>query len=207
MDLPDLFNNLPTRQEMRIDIPDGELLLIKGFYLPTEADALLHELTTGLQWQEKAIKIFGRMVMQPRLVAWYGEPNAIYSYSGTTFVPKPFTPTLLKIRHHVEQCLNTSFNSTLANLYRNGKDSMGWHSDDERELGSNPQIASLSLGEERVFKLRHKKDKSLKLDVPLPHGSLLVMGGTMQHHWQHALPKSTRVAGPRINLTFRYVQH
>jgi alkylated DNA repair dioxygenase AlkB len=133
------------------------------------------------------------------------EPEAVYTYSGTTFAPNAFTPSLLQIKTDIESFTESKFNSVLANLYRNGQDSMGWHSDDEPELGSNPIIASLSLGEERVFKLRHRKDKTLKMDVPLPHGSLLVMSGAMQHQWQHALPKSARAMSPRINLTFRQV--
>ncbi len=190
-----------------IDIPvgDGSLLLVTGFYPLAEANQLLKTLTLELQWEAKAIKIFGKEIMQPRLVAWYGEPEAVYTYSGTTFVPHPFSPTLLKIKFDIEQYLNADFNSALANLYRHGQDSMGWHSDDEKELGSNPLIASISLGEERVFKLKHKHDKTRKLDVPLPHGSLLVMGGQLQHYWQHSLPKSAKVMGPRINLTFRKV--
>jgi len=197
--------NPHTPETINIPIADGELLLVRGFYDKREADTLLATLMQELQWEEKAIKIFGRMVMQPRLVAWYGEPEAVYTYSGTTFAPHAFTPTLLRIKQDIESHLNARFNSVLANCYRHGQDSMGWHSDDEKELGTNPLIASLSLGQERVFKLRHKKDKTLKMDVRLPHGSLLIMGGAMQHHWQHQLPKSAKAPGPRINLTFRQV--
>lgn len=196
---------LNTPEIINIPIADGELLLVPGFFNEKEADALLATLTQELQWEEKAIKIFGRMVMQPRLVAWYGEPEAVYTYSGTTFAPHAFTPTLLKIKQDIEALLQAQFNSVLANCYRHGQDSMGWHSDDEKELGPNPLIASLSLGQERIFKLRHKKDKNQKLDIRLPHGSLLIMSGAMQHHWQHQLPKSTKAPGPRINLTFRQV--
>lgn len=200
----DLFSNSP-REEIYIPIQDGELLLVKGFYGLDDANRLQQELTDNLEWEAKAIKIFGKEVMQPRLMAWYGEPDAVYTYSGTTFLAKPFTPALLQIKLDIEAVTDTKFNSVLANLYRNGQDSMGWHSDDELELGRNPLIASVSFGEERVFKLRHRKDKSLKLDVPLPHGSLLVMGGAMQHHWQHSLSKSAKDLKPRINLTFRQI--
>lgn len=199
-----LFSNAP-REEIHIPMQDGELLLVKGFYGLEEANKLHQQLIETLDWEAKAIKIFGKEVMQPRLMAWYGEPDAVYTYSGTTFCAKPFTPALLQIKHDIEVFSNGSFNSVLANLYRNGQDSMGWHSDDEPELGLNPFIASVSFGEERVFKLRHRKDKGLKLDLPLPHGSLLVMGGTMQHYWQHSLPKSAKLLKPRINLTFRRI--
>ncbi|CAN5368967.1 alpha-ketoglutarate-dependent dioxygenase AlkB [soil metagenome] len=194
------------REEINIPVADGRLLLVRDFYALEEADPLQKTLTEELQWEARAIKIFGREVMQPRLVAWYGEREAVYTYSGTTFVPLPFTPTLLQIKQDIQQYLQAPFNSMLANLYRNGQDSMGWHSDDEKQLGTNPFIASLSLGEERVFKLRHKSDKTLKVEVPLPHGSLLVMGGALQHHWQHQLPKSAKAMQPRINLTFRWLQ-
>ncbi len=202
--MPDLFSQTP-RETINIPILDGELLLVKRFYGLEEANKLQLELTKGLEWQAKAIKMFGKEIMQPRLMAWYGEPDAVYTYSGTTFAPNAFTPSLLQIKTDIESFTESKFNSVLANLYRNGQDSMGWHSDDEPELGSNPIIASLSLGEERVFKLRHRKDKTLKMDVPLPHGSLLVMSGAMQQHWQHALPKSARAMSPRINFTFRQV--
>ncbi len=200
----DLFSNAP-RETIHIPISDGELLLVKGFYGLEDANGLQQRLLDTLEWEAKAIKIFGKEVMQPRLMAWYGEPDAVYTYSGTTFPAKPFTHILLQIMQDIEAYTNTKFNSVLANLYRNGQDSMGWHSDDEPELGHNPTIASVSFGEERVFKLRHRKDKTLKLDVPLPHGSLLVMSGAMQHHWQHSLPKSAIAMAPRINLTFRQI--
>lgn len=202
----DLFSYAP-REEVNIPITDGELLLVKGFYGLEEANKLQQQLTDTLDWEAKAIKIFGKEVMQPRLMAWYGEPDAVYTYSGTTFRSKAFVPALLKIKEDIEQFTNNKFNSVLANLYRNGQDSMGWHSDDEPELGRNPLIASVSFGEERVFKLRHRKDKTVKLDVPLPHGSLLIMSGAMQHYWQHSLPKSAKVLAPRINLTFRQICH
>lgn len=198
-----LFADIPEKHH--IPIPDGELYLVRHFYPAPVADSLFQSLYQELQWQAKTIKIFGREVMQPRLMAWYGEADAVYTYSGTTFAPIPFTPTLLRLKTDIETFTGAHFNSALANLYRHGQDSMGWHSDDEPELGNRPLIASISFGVERVFKLRHKKDKTLKIDLPLPHGSLLVMRGAMQHYWQHALPKTAKPIGPRINLTFRQV--
>jgi len=184
---------------------DGELYLIKQFYSLPEADLLFAQLQAGLAWQEEAIFIYGRWVKVPRLMCWYGEPDAWYRYSGVNHQPMPWTPALQAIRGKVEQQCQCTFNSVLANLYRDGKDSMGCHADDEKELGLNPVIASLSLGDQRLFKLHHKKCKE-KLDVVLGHGDLLVMSGTLQHHWMHAVPKTKKLKAPRINLTFRKIK-
>lgn len=138
-------------------------------------------------------------------MGWYGEPTATYRYSGVDHRPMPWLPELLQVKLKVEQASRSSFNSVLANLYRDGNDSMGYHSDDEKELGINPTIASISLGDERVFKLSHKKSKRT-LSIDLSHGDLLVMGGTCQHFWRHAVPKTKASKKPRINLTFRLIK-
>jgi alkylated DNA repair dioxygenase AlkB len=183
---------------------DGELYLIKQFYRLPESDQLFAALETGLAWQEESIFIFGKWVKVPRLMCWYGDPDAYYRYSGVNHQPIPWNEALQSIRAKVElQCRNT-FNSVLANLYRNGEDSMGCHADDEKELGVNPVIASLSLGDERLFKLHHKKSKET-VDITLGHGDLLVMAGTLQHHWMHSVPKTKKLKTPRINLTFRKI--
>ncbi len=153
---------------------DGELYLIKQFYSLPESDLLLSQLQADLAWQEEAIFIYGRWVKVPRLMCWYGDSDAWYRYSGVDHQPMPWTPALRAIREKVEQQCQCAFNSVLANLYRDGNDSMGCHADDEKELGPNPMIASLSLGDERLFKLHHKKTKD-KLDIILGHGDLLVM--------------------------------
>jgi alkylated DNA repair dioxygenase AlkB len=145
-------------------------------------------------------------VASPRLSAWYGDPGAIYSYSGLRLEPLPWTPVLLEIRQVVTDLAETPFNSVLLNLYRDGQDSMGWHSDAEPELGRNPVIASVSLGAVRRFVLRHKKRKEQHIALELESGSVLVMGGALQHYWRHALPKIRQAVGPRINLTFRLIQ-
>jgi alkylated DNA repair dioxygenase AlkB len=184
---------------------DGELYLIRQFYRPPESDRLLQQLQAELAWQEEAIFIYGRWVKVPRLMCWYGDSGACYRYSGVDHQPMPWTPVLQAIRQKVEQQCNCVFNSVLANLYRDGNDSMGCHADDEKELGRNPVIASVSLGDERLFKLHHKKTKD-KLDIVLGHGDLLIMAGNLQHHWMHAVPKTKKPKTARINLTFREIK-
>jgi alkylated DNA repair dioxygenase AlkB len=151
--------------------------------------------------------MFGKEVPQPRLTAWYGDPAAQYTYSGLTWEPRPWTPTLLDLRRRLEAATDARFNSVLLNYYRDGRDSMGWHADNEPELGAAPAIASLSLGASRRFRLRPYRGglthPSFSLD--LPTGSLLLMRGPTQQHWQHELPKTARPVGPRLNLTFRWI--
>ena len=183
---------------------DGELYLIKQFYRLPESERLFSMLETGLAWQEEAIFIFGKWVKVPRLMCWYGELDACYHYSGGDHQPRPWNTTLQSVREKVEQQSGNAFNSVLANLYRDGQDSMGCHADDEKELGVNPVIASLSLGDERLFKLHHKKRKET-VDITLGHGDLLIMAGALQHHWMHSVPKTKKVKTPRINLTFRKI--
>jgi len=149
--------------------------------------------------------MFGRVVDSPRLSAWIGDEDAVYRYSGTRFVPRPWTPELLALRDRVAAACGVPFNSVLANLYRDGADRMGWHSDDEPELGPRPVIASVSLGAERTFRFRAKAGGET-VAIELPHGSLLTMAGDTQRLYRHELPARKRVTGPRINLTFRWIQ-
>ncbi len=211
-----IFNDHPLRQSeifsntesQLIDFnlaDDVELILIKAFYTQLESDALFTSLLNSLHWQEEDIFIFSKWVKVPRLMCWYGDPDAYYQYSGVNHQPKPWTLELQSIRGKVEQHCQCTFNSVLANLYRDGRDSMGCHTDDEKELGVNPVIASLSLGEERLFKMHHKKSKQ-SLNINLQHGDLLVMGGTCQQYWLHSVPKTKALKKPRINLTFRKTQ-
>ena len=151
--------------------------------------------------------MFGKWVDQPRLVAWYGDPGARYKYSGLIVEPQSWTNELLTLKAQVEAASECAFNSVLLNWYRDGRDSMGWHSDDERELGLHPTIASVSLGTERRFLLRRKDDHTCKHEFLLKNGSLIVMRGATQHFWQHQVPKSLRVSQGRINLTFRAIKH
>jgi alkylated DNA repair dioxygenase AlkB len=162
---------------------------------------LLHE---GIQWQRRTIRLFGKEVMQPRLIAWHGDPQAVYRYSGDTWHPEPWIPELVTLRQRCEQLANTAFNSVLLNLYRDGNDAMGWHADDEPELGHEPVIASLNLGCMRRFDLRHRQSGETH-QVWLPAGSLLVMAGATQQWWRHQLPRSKKITEPRLNLTFRRI--
>lgn len=150
--------------------------------------------------------MYGRPVRVPRLVAWHGDPAAVYTYSGTEHLPRPWTPALERVRRRAEALTGHAFNAVLLNLYRDGRDGMGWHADDEPELGPEPVVASASFGATRRFCLRHRRRRDLKLDVPLGHGSLLLMHGATQRHWLHAVPKTRQPVGARINLTFRRVR-
>jgi alkylated DNA repair dioxygenase AlkB len=183
---------------------DGELDLIEGFLPPGEADGFLARLREELAWREEHILIAGRPIRVPRLVCWYGAAGARYRYSGVMHEPLPWTDTLSVLKARVEQACGRRFNSVLGNLYRDGDDSLGWHADKERELGPEPYIASLSFGAERRFELRHNKTRET-LALPLSHGSLLLMGGSLQRHWRHRVPKMPGVRLPRINLTFRTI--
>lgn len=184
---------------------DGYTVFYPHFLGKSLSDKLFLQLKESIEWRSEEIKIFGRWVMQPRLTAWYGNAGKTYRYSGIEMKPLPWTPYLLEIKNKVEKQCDVSFNSVLLNYYRTGADSMGWHSDDEPELGKNPVIASVSFGAERLFCLRHKKEKSLQVKLKLTAGSLLIMTGETQHHWQHAIPKTTKPIGERINLTFRKI--
>lgn len=190
---------------MQLRINDGTLLFEPHFFSEQEAAMLFEQLRTQVRWKEETITIFGKEVMQPRLVAWYGDAGKVYTYSGRTNTPEAWNEALLLIKKKVEAYSNQRYNSCLCNLYRYGTDSMGWHSDDEPELGRNPVIASVNLGATRSFKLQHKKDKEQKLNIELSNGSLLVMGGELQHYWKHSVPKTAKPVGERINLTFRYI--
>jgi alkylated DNA repair dioxygenase AlkB len=156
-------------------------------------------------WERHRLRLFGREVESPRLSSWIGDADAVYTYSGTCFTPRAWTPACAALRDRISILCDQRYNSVLCNLYRDGRDSMGWHSDDEPELGPQPCIASLSLGAARRFRLRHRRDPGLRLELELAPGSLLLMAGATQRNYRHDLPKSARVAEPRINLTFRVV--
>lgn len=183
---------------------DGSLHYYPGFIQPTQTRQLFMRLQQELDWQQEVITVVGRRVPVPRLVSWHGDAGAVYQYSGLTHHPKPWTESLLVLKAAIEQASGHPFNSVLGNWYRNGQDSMGWHTDQEPVLGRNPCIASLSLGQARLFKLRHNKTGET-LDLILEDGSLLLMSGSLQHHWRHCVPKSAKASEPRINLTFRLI--
>ncbi len=188
-----------------IDLPDATLELEPGFIPPDECEGLAAAIRHEVPWETHVIRIFGREIPSPRLSCWIGDPEAAYVYSGTRFEPHPWTPTLVALRGRVEAASGARYNSVLANRYRDGRDSMGFHADDEPELGPEPVIASLSLGARRRFVLKHRKRKRETLELALGDGDLLVMRGATQRHWNHALPKTARPVGERINLTFRWI--
>lgn len=182
---------------------DGEVSYAPGWLGRAEADALFERVMEEVRWETHRIRMFGRVVDSPRLSSWIGDPGAAYTYSRTRFEPRPWPPALQALRARVDAAAGVAMNSVLANLYRDGADHMGWHADDEPELGPQPVIASLSLGATRRFVLRHRRDPGRKAAIDLTHGSLLVMAGDLQANWQHALNKTARPVGPRVNLTFR----
>jgi alkylated DNA repair dioxygenase AlkB len=195
---------MPATPWQPLPLPDADLRLAPYWLSQQEADTLLATLRETIPWETHHIRLFGREVASPRLSCWIGDPGTAYTYSRTRFEPHPWPPALAALRGRVEQACAARFNSVLANLYRDGADSMGWHSDDEPELGPQPVIASLSLGAERRFLLRRRDGAGKSVGLPLPHGSLLRMAGDTQRRYAHALPK-TRAAGARINLTFRWI--
>lgn len=192
------------RRLERVTLPDADLRFAPGWLPADEADALFARLQREIAWECHRIRIFGREVDSPRLSCWIGDPDAVYVYSRTRFVPHPWPASLLPLRERLADELGVAFNSVLANLYRDGRDRMGWHSDDEPELGPRPVIASVSLGAVRRFSLKPRAGGASRA-LDLPHGSLLVMAGDTQAAWRHALAGTARAVGPRINLTFRRI--
>ena len=194
---------------MKISLPDSEISLHQKHFDSEIAANLLKDLTEEIPWVQNKIKFYGKESLVPRLESWHGDDGMSYTYSGIKMDAKPWTKNLLMIKESIEPIAKTTFNSVLINYYRDGKDRVAWHSDDEKELGKNPVIASVSLGAERKFKLRHKKYKQNQLqhEVFLQNGSLLLMSGSTQHHWLHEIPRTAKPIGPRINLTFRVIKN
>jgi len=195
-----------TDSSIILDMPGATVLLDPAFLSEREAAELLERLTAEVAWEQHRVRMFGREVSSPRLSAWYGDPEAVYRYSGFTHRPRPWLPILDGMRRRVEAKLEVRFNSVLLNRYRDGRDAMGWHADDEPELGTKPVIASVSLGAARRITFRNRSRKDLKREVLLTTGSLLVMAGETQGNWMHAIPRSKSVHTERINLTFRLIR-
>jgi alkylated DNA repair dioxygenase AlkB len=196
----------PSSAFERIRMPDAAVLYLAHMPLAQPAAQLLERLVAIVPWRCEEVVMWGRRVPQPRLTAWHGDPGASYAYSGIELDPLPWTPFLIDIKTRVERAAGSVFNSVLLNYYRDHRDSIGFHSDDEPELGSRPVIASLSLGAERTFILKHKTDKAAKpVHLRLASGSLLLMKGDTQHCWRHGILKESRDCGPRVNLTFRAI--
>ncbi|MBT7649837.1 MAG: alpha-ketoglutarate-dependent dioxygenase AlkB [Opitutae bacterium] len=197
-----------TESKVEYDLPDAEIEYFPKFFSRKNSLFFLPQLLDTIKWKQNTIKMYGKENPVPRLEAWYGDPEKSYAYSGIRMEPTPWTDELQEIKRSIEAKVAISFNSVLINYYRDGQDRVAWHSDDEKELGQNPVIGSVSFGAERIFKLRHKKYKTnnLKQSVMLGNGSFLLMKGATQHHWVHEIPRTAKLIGPRINLTFRVIK-
>lgn len=192
------------RNASKLPLPDADVWYVPEFFSPEESDRYLLMLQETIAWKQEKIKLFGKEQPMPRLTAWYGDKA--YTYSGLQNQPQPWIPVLQEIRQQITAATGKDFNSVLLNLYRSGQDSMGWHADDEPELGKEPSIASVSFGATRRFGFKHRYNKALDNKyITLQHGSLLLMQGPTQHYWKHGLPKTTTAGGVRINLTFRNI--
>lgn len=195
-----------TDKPQRLAIPDGDLVYYPAAFSPDQSRALFETLYKSVPWTSRQAVLYGKAVRMPRLIAWYADPGVTYRYSGGEEPRNDWTGELREIKARVEALSGACFNGALLNLYRDGNDSVGWHSDAEPSLGRDPAIASVSLGAVRVFRLRHKRRRDIEpVSLELEPGSLLIMQGPIQHHWRHQLPKTRRPVGPRINITFRYV--
>lgn len=200
----DLFDSLESDQQEFFKIRNGEYIYIPNFFSKEESDFLFETLQNSISWKQEKMNMYGKEILFPRLTAWYGDNDKPYSFSGITLNPSPWTSNLLSIKERVEAKTTAIFNSVLLNMYRDGSDSISWHTDAEKELGRNPVIASITFGGTRDFQLRHIETKE-KLNIKLSHGSLLIMQGELQHFWQHQIPKTKKQVDPRINLTFRVI--
>jgi alkylated DNA repair dioxygenase AlkB len=193
-------------QELELE-DGGTLRLYDPWLAPQEAAECMAVLERTIPWQQRVLRIAGRAIAEPRLTAWFGDDEAKYSYSGLDLDPLPWTSELGALRGRVERAAGIRFNSVLLNFYRDGNDGVGYHADDEKELGKNPVIASVSLGATRRFVLQHRRRKDIaRVELGLKSGTLIVMGGTTQHFWRHSLPKQKSPVGPRVNLTFRRIE-
>jgi len=190
---------------IKLNIPDSEIYYLPSFYSIDKCNIYFKKLLNNIAWQQDIIKIFGKTIPIPRLQAFYGNKGLSYKYSNINLEAKNWNDLLTSIKTDIELAYKIKLNSVLLNLYRNGNDSNGWHSDDEPSLGKNPAIASLSFGSNRTFHLKHKKFKNLKTKIELSNGSLLIMKGETQQFWYHQISKTKKQVAPRINLTFRRI--
>lgn len=201
----DLFGNSNAPKSDTIIIENGEYLFIPNFFNKPESDSFFKLLKENILWKQESMNMYGKQIAFPRLTAWYGNDDKPYSFSGITLTPNPWNPVILEIKNRIEPKASVTFNSVLLNRYRDGKDSISWHTDAEPELGKNPIIASVNFGSTRKFQLRHVRTNE-KIEIELTHGSLLIMQGELQHYWQHQVPKTNKAIGERINLTFRVIK-
>ncbi|WP_338377927.1 alpha-ketoglutarate-dependent dioxygenase AlkB [uncultured Flavobacterium sp.] len=197
--------NLFPQEKIILELPDAIFEYYPNFFSKEKADELYNLLYENTPWKQDIITVYGKNHLQPRLTALYGNEGKPYKYSNIIMYPQAWNATLIYIKELVEEKANHNFTTVLANLYRNEKDSNGWHADNEKELGRNPIIASISLGEERTFQLKHNFKKEAKQNLILKHGSLILMKEGSQIHYKHQIPKASSPKKPRINLTFRII--
>jgi alkylated DNA repair dioxygenase AlkB len=200
------MNSLFPKEKIVFSLPDAEIEYYANFFENERASELFEKLKTEIPWQQDLITVFGKNHPQPRLTALFGNEGKPYGYSNIVMLPHAWNPLLMYIKNEIEDSCQENFTTVLLNQYRDGKDSNGWHADNEKELGRNPVIASVSFGAGRSFHLQHNTLKDQKLKITLEHGSLLIMKGTTQHFWKHQIPKTAKDIGPRINLTFRIIK-
>ncbi len=200
------MNSLFPKEKIKFTVPDATIEYYPNFFGEVRANELFEKLQHEIPWQQDNITIFGKTHPQPRLTALFGNEGKPYSYSNIIMQPNPWNALLMFIKNEIEELCNENFTTVLLNYYRDGKDSNGWHADNERELGRNPIIASVSFGAERFFHLQHNSIKEQKLKINLEHGSLLIMKGETQHFWKHQIPKTAKPIGSRINATFRIIK-
>jgi len=188
-----------------LNLPGAKLRYYESFFNKIEASNYFIEILNTTTWKQDKIKVYGKTYMQPRLTALYANNTIPYSYSGIKMYPEKMTHLLSEIQNRIHKVSNTIFTTVLINQYRDGNDSNGWHADNEKELGKNPAIASVSFGSDRFFHLKHREKKELRFKILLKSGSLLFMEGETQTHWLHQIAKTTQEVGIRINLTFRKI--
>lgn len=205
MDQLDLFATHTPKDGEPVVLPNGEYLYFPHFFERSIADQYLQRFIDNIEWRQESMNMYGKQVLFPRLTSWYGDNDKPYSFSGITLSPHPWSEELLIIKSKIEPICETIFNSVLLNFYRDGNDSISWHTDAEKELGRNPLIASVNFGAERKFQIKHNETSETH-DIILKHGSLLIMQGEMQHFWKHQVPKQKTINKPRVNLTFRVIK-
>ena len=200
------MNSLFPSDKIIFDLQDADLEYYPNFFDINKSNELFQKLKTEVPWQQDDIKVYGKIYAQPRLTALYGNEGKPYGYSNIIMQPHKWSPLIMYIKNEIENVCPENFTTVLLNNYRDGRDSNGWHADNEKELGRNPIIASVSFGSERVFQMKHNTIKELKQNIILEHGSLLIMKGTTQHFWKHQIPKTAKPISERINLTFRIIR-
>lgn len=200
------MNSLFPSEKITFDLPNAEIEYYPNFFDADKSKMLFEKLLNEIPWQQDDITVFGKTHPQPRLTSLFGNEGKPYSYSNIVMQPHHWNPLLMFIKNEIEEVCPENFTTVLLNLYRDGKDSNGWHADNEKELGRNPVIASVSFGAERSFHLQHNTITDAKLKITLENGSLLLMKGETQHFWKHQIPKTAKSIAPRINLTFRIIK-